>query len=116
MNQIVVVVISFCIFEVAIIAVLKVVEKDRGEYECNTCKHKFELAFREIILSMHSDNTRYLKCPSCNKKHGVRRYKIDYNWWRGFWRLNYEYVNSFYYCIYECVKCFFYWTSSIYFN
>ena len=68
MNQIVVVVISFCIFAVAIIVVLKVVEKDRGEYECNTCNHKFEPVFREIILSIYSDNTRYLKCPSCNKK------------------------------------------------
>lgn len=68
MNQIVVVVISICIFVVAVIVVLKVVEKDRGEYECNTCKYKFEPAFREIILSIYSDNTRYLKCPNCNKK------------------------------------------------
>ena len=68
MNQIVVILISLCIFAVAVIVVLKVVEKDRGEYECNTCKHKFEPAFREIILSIYSDNTRYLKCPNCNKK------------------------------------------------
>ena len=50
MNQIVVVVISICIFVVSLIVALKVVEKDKGEYECNTCKHKFEPAFKEIEI------------------------------------------------------------------
>ena len=73
MNQIVVIVISICILAAAVIIALKVVEKDKGEYECNTCQNKFEPKFIEIILSMYSDNTRYLNCTNCKKKSWCKK-------------------------------------------
>lgn len=68
MEEIIIIAISIFIFFAAVFVALKVVEKDKGEYECNTCKHKFEPSFKEIILSMYSDNTRYLNCSNCKKK------------------------------------------------
>ncbi|MDD5887984.1 MAG: helix-turn-helix transcriptional regulator [bacterium] len=50
--------ISFCIG----------IEQVAGYYECQKCHHKYIPTYQNVLLSMHINRTRYMKCPKCQKK------------------------------------------------
>lgn len=43
------------------------IEQTAGYYECSKCHHKYVPAFSSVLLSMHVNRTRYMKCPNCKK-------------------------------------------------
>lgn len=44
------------------------IEQVAGYYECKLCGHRYVPTYKAVNLSMHLGRTRYLCCPSCNKK------------------------------------------------
>lgn len=44
------------------------IEKDAGFYECAHCHNKYVPTYKQVLFSMHTNRTRYMKCPKCNKK------------------------------------------------
>ncbi len=44
------------------------IEKDAGYYECAHCHKKYIPTYKQVLFSMHSGRTRYMKCPSCGKR------------------------------------------------
>ena len=61
------------IFLIVLFVVLKVLKKDKGEYECRECHCIFEPNNTEILFSMHADDTRYLNCPDCHRKQWCKK-------------------------------------------
>ncbi len=39
-----------------------------GAYKCKNCGHEITPTYSEALWAMHKGFTRYLKCPSCNKR------------------------------------------------
>lgn len=39
-----------------------------GAYKCKKCGHEIVPTYTEALNAMHMGTTRYLKCPSCNKR------------------------------------------------
>ena len=39
-----------------------------GAYKCKQCGHEIVPTYTEALNAMHMGTTRYLKCPSCNKR------------------------------------------------
>ena len=39
-----------------------------GVYKCQKCGYEIVPTYMEALMSMHRGTTRYLKCPSCNKR------------------------------------------------
>lgn len=58
---------SIIIFIVGMIFALRI-EKIVGFYKCSKCGNKYIPTNKQMILSMHIGRTRYIKCPTCNKK------------------------------------------------
>lgn len=54
------------IFTVAFIAVG--IEQKAGYYECQNCNHRYVPSYWQVNLTMHTDRTRYMKCPECGKR------------------------------------------------
>lgn len=75
MNEIIIIVISVFIFFISMFFALKTIKKDKGEYECLDCKNIIEPSFKEIVYSIYSDDTRFLKCPNCGKKTWHKKVK-----------------------------------------
>ena len=67
MNMMIIIISIFTLL-LPVYFVIKVVEKDKGKYKCENCQECFKPKFKEILLSVHSDDVRYLKCPNCNEK------------------------------------------------
>ena len=44
------------------------IEQVAGYYECNECHHKYVPKYSSVLLAMHVNRTRYMKCPKCGKK------------------------------------------------
>lgn len=44
------------------------IEQVAGYYQCSKCGHKYVPTYRSVLLSMHIDTTRYMRCPACNQK------------------------------------------------
>ncbi len=44
------------------------IEQVAGFYECRNCGHKYVPTYRQVLFSMHSLRTRYMKCPKCGKR------------------------------------------------
>lgn len=44
------------------------IEQIAGYYECRCCKHRYVPTYKSVNLAMHLGRTRYMKCPSCNKR------------------------------------------------
>lgn len=70
--RILLIIASIIIFIVGVFYALRI-ERIAGYYECSKCKHKFIPTNKQMILSMHMGRTRYIKCPKCNKKVGIRK-------------------------------------------
>ena len=39
-----------------------------GAYKCKNCGHEIVPTYTQALNAMHRGTTRYLKCPSCNKR------------------------------------------------
>lgn len=65
-------ILSFIIFVLVISFSLKI-EKVAGYYECMKCHYKYVPKYNDIFWAMHFGRTRYLKCPKCMKKVGIKR-------------------------------------------
>ncbi len=65
--RILIIVIGFIIFIIGIHFCL-LIEKDAGFYECKHCGCKHIPTYKQVLWSMHSGRTRFIKCPKCNKK------------------------------------------------
>ncbi len=65
--RIVLIVLGAVSFFVGIIFAIKI-ETDAGFYECGHCHHKYIPKYKNVLWSMHSGRTRYLKCPKCEHK------------------------------------------------
>ena len=44
------------------------IEQIAGYYECSNCNYKYIPTYKSVLLSMHVNRTRKMKCPNCNKK------------------------------------------------
>ena len=44
-----------------------------GAYKCKNCGHEIRPTYRQVLNAMHLGTTRYLKCPSCNKKSWCKK-------------------------------------------
>ncbi len=49
------------------------IEQVAGFYECQKCKHKYVPTYRQVLFSMHSGRTRYMKCPECGRRSWHRK-------------------------------------------
>ncbi len=64
--------VSTMLFMIAVFIALKF-EVDAGYYECKNCHHKFVPTYKEVLLTVHSGTTRYLKCPECSKRTWAKK-------------------------------------------
>ena len=44
------------------------IEQVAGYYECPECHHKYVPEYKKVLMAMHINRTRYMKCPNCGKK------------------------------------------------
>ena len=51
---------------IGIAAAIKI-EQVAGYYECRKCHHKYVPKYSNILWSIHTNRTRYMKCPKCNE-------------------------------------------------
>ena len=59
-------------FIVAMAFALKI-EQVAGYYECAECGHKYIPKYSSVIMAMHMNRTRYMKCPKCGKRSWQRK-------------------------------------------
>ncbi|MCI2069197.1 MAG: helix-turn-helix transcriptional regulator [Bacilli bacterium] len=57
---------AFILFILGIIFCLKI-EQKAGYYVCAKCGEKFVPTFSQVLWSMHTNRTRYMKCPHCHQ-------------------------------------------------
>ena len=65
--RIVLIVTGFIIFLIGIMFAL-MIEQTAGYYECRKCGHKYIPTFKSVLMAMHFNRTRYMKCPHCGKR------------------------------------------------
>lgn len=44
------------------------IEQVAGYYECRECGHRYVPTYGAVIMAMHYNRTRYMKCPECGRK------------------------------------------------
>ena len=44
------------------------IEQTAGYYECSKCHHKYIPTYFKVLLAMHYNRTRYMKCPECQTR------------------------------------------------
>lgn len=49
------------------------IEQKAGWYECAKCGHRYVPAYKSVLLAMHVNRTRYMKCPECGEKSWQRK-------------------------------------------
>lgn len=54
-------------FAVGIAYAIKI-EQVAGYYECGKCRHRYVPTYASVLLAMHVNRTRYMKCPHCARK------------------------------------------------
>lgn len=50
--------VTFCLY----------IEQKAGYYMCKKCGYKHVPTFKQVLFSMHTGRTRYMKCPHCKQK------------------------------------------------
>ena len=66
MKYILIILISIIILLIPFVIIIRVAKNNK--YECSRCHHKFVPTYKSILMSLHRDTERYIKCPYCNKK------------------------------------------------
>ena len=64
--RITLIVFGFILFLAGCLYALKI-EQVAGYYECKECGHKYIPKYSSVILAMHVNRTRYMRCPKCKK-------------------------------------------------
>ena len=64
--RILIIVVGFIPFIIGMSCCLRI-EQTAGYYECDKCHNKYIPTFKSVLLAMHVNRTRYMKCPQCNK-------------------------------------------------
>lgn len=54
-------------FAVGIAYAIKI-EQVAGYYECGKCRHRYVPTYASVLLAMHVNRTRYMKCPQCTRR------------------------------------------------
>ena len=44
------------------------IEQTAGYYKCKNCGHRYIPTYKSVLMAMHINRTRYMRCPKCNKK------------------------------------------------
>ena len=44
------------------------IEQTAGYYKCGKCGHRYVPSFNSVLIAMHFNRTRYMKCPHCGKR------------------------------------------------
>ena len=60
-------VVSFVVFVVAILFCV-LIEQKAGYYECKECHQTFVPTYLQVLFAPHVNRTRYMKCPHCGKR------------------------------------------------
>ena len=54
-------------FIIAMIFAIRI-EQTAGYYECKNCGHRYVPSYASVVMAMHVNRTRYMKCPECHKR------------------------------------------------
>ena len=65
--KIVLIVVGIIPFAIGIGYALRI-EQIARYYECSNCHYKYIPTYKSVLLSMHVNRIRRMKCPNCNKK------------------------------------------------
>lgn len=65
--RILLIIVGFVPFIIGMLFALRI-EQIAGYYECQKCHHKYVPRYKSVLLAMHINRTRYMKCPKCGKK------------------------------------------------
>ena len=65
--RIVLIVLALIIILVVCVIALRI-EQVAGYYECPKCHHKYVPEYKKVLMAMHINRTRYMKCPNCGKR------------------------------------------------
>lgn len=44
------------------------IEQTAGYYECDKCGYRYAPSYKNVLMSIHINRTRYMRCPKCNEK------------------------------------------------
>ena len=44
------------------------IEQVAGYYQCAKCGYRYVPTYKSVLLAMHINRTRYMRCPKCNQK------------------------------------------------
>ncbi len=44
------------------------IEQTAGYYECAKCGYRYVPSYKSVLMSVHINRTRYMRCPKCNEK------------------------------------------------
>lgn len=50
-----------------------VIEQKAGYYQCEKCGHRYVPKFSNVLMALHVNRTRYMKCPVCKKRSWQRK-------------------------------------------
>ena len=62
-----IIILSFIVAMIGFIFALRI-EQTAGYYECGNCHHRYVPTFSQVVMAMHINRTRYMKCPKCGEK------------------------------------------------
>ncbi|MBR6558591.1 MAG: helix-turn-helix transcriptional regulator [Clostridia bacterium] len=62
-----IIILSFIVAMIGFVFALRI-EQTAGYYECGNCHHRYVPTFSQVVMAMHINRTRYMKCPKCGKK------------------------------------------------
>lgn len=58
---------GFLVFLVAMAFGLRI-EQTAGYYQCAKCGHRYAPGYGSVLMAMHVNRTRYMKCPRCGRR------------------------------------------------
>lgn len=44
------------------------IEQTAGYYVCANCGYRYVPSYKNVLMAMHINRTRYMRCPKCNQK------------------------------------------------
>lgn len=65
--RVLIIICALVIFIAGVFSAIKI-EQIAGYYECQKCHHRYIPSFKGVLLGMHMNRTRYMRCPKCNEK------------------------------------------------
>lgn len=69
----VILIVSGFVFAIFGLMIALVIEQKAGYYQCEKCGHRYVPKFSNVLMAMHVNRTRYMKCPVCKKRSWQRK-------------------------------------------